>query len=193
MFSCEFCETSKNNLFTEHLRTTASGISVINISLPFFSVITHFTCHFILLLGDSDACVNVETMKDFCSSYCLKRLIKQATCFKNSENPSCIDLVLTNKPRRFHSTCVIETGLSDFNKMTVSVLKMYFCRLPPEAISYRDFEIVQNERLKTFENERFMDSLYLVLTSQNIDYIKPPDLLFNICQNKLNHHAPRKK
>ena len=101
-------------------------------------------------------------MKDFCSSYCLKRLIKEATCFKNPENPSCIDLILTNKPRRFHRTCVIETGLSDFNKMTVSVLKMHFCKLPPEVISYRDFEIVENERSKTFENERFMDSLYFV-------------------------------
>ena len=25
MFSCEFCEISKNIYFTEHLRTTASG------------------------------------------------------------------------------------------------------------------------------------------------------------------------
>ena len=38
-----------------------------------------------------------------------------------------------------------------------------------------------------------MDSPYLTLNSQNIDYTKNPDLIFNICQNELNHHAPRKK
>ena len=123
-------------------------------------------------------------MKDFCSSCCLKSLIKQPTCFKNPDNTSCIDLIFASTPRSFHSTCVIETGLSDFHRMTVSVLKMHFRKLPPKVISYRNF--------KKLENERFMDSLYLALYSQNIDYTKNPDLFFNICQNELNHQAPRK-
>ena len=38
-----------------------------------------------------------------------------------------------------------------------------------------------------------MDSLYLALNCQNIDYTKSPDLFFNICQNELDYHAPRKK
>ena len=70
----------------------------------------------VLLLGDFD-----EAMKNFCSSYCLNSLIKQPTCFKNPENPSCIDLILTNKTRSFQSACVVETGLSDFHRMTISV------------------------------------------------------------------------
>ena len=69
--------------------------------------------------------------------------------------------------------------------MTVSVFKMHFCKLPPKVISYRDF--------KKFENERFMDFLYLALYIQNSDYTKTPDLFFNICQNELNNHAVRKK
>ena len=87
--------------------------------------------------------------------------------------------------RLFHSTCVIKTVLSDFHRMTFSVLKMHFRKLPPKVISYREF--------KKFENERFMESLYLALNIQNIDYIKSPDLFFNIWQNELNHHAPRQK
>ena len=92
----------------------------------------------VLLLGDFNTCVDDEAMKNFCSSYCLNSLIKQPTCFKNPENPSCIDLILTNKTRSFQSTCVIETGLSDFHRMTISVLKMHFRKLPPQVISYRD-------------------------------------------------------
>ena len=36
------------------------------------------------------------TISDFMSTYNLKNLVKQKTCFKNTENPSCIDLILTN-------------------------------------------------------------------------------------------------
>ena len=139
----------------------------------------------VLLLGDFNTCVDDEAMKTFCSSYCLNSLIKQATCFKNSENPRCIDLILTNKTRSFQNTCVIETGLSDFHRMTISVFKMHFRKLPPKVISYRNF--------KNFENERFITFLQSTLESQNIDYIKNPDLFFEICQKVLNHHAPRKR
>ena len=69
--------------------------------------------------------------------------------------------------------------------MTVSVLKMHFRKLPPKIISYRDYKI--------FENERFMDSLILALNSRNIDYTKNPDVFFEVCQNELDHHAPRKR
>ena len=94
-------------------------------------------------------------------------------------------MILTNKPQSFHSTCVLETGLSDFHKMTVSILKMHFRKLRPKVISYRDFT--------KFENERIMDSPYLALNIQNIDYTKNLDLFFNIHQNELNHRAPREK
>ena len=47
-------------------------------------------------------------------------LIKQPACFKNPENPSCTDLIFTKKPRFLQIKCVIETGLSDFHRMTIS-------------------------------------------------------------------------
>ena len=104
----------------------------------------------------------------------LNSLIKQPTCFKNPENSSCIDLILTNKPRSFQNTCVIETGLSDFHRMTVSVLKTHFRKLPPKVITGRGF--------KKFENERFMDSLKLTLNSQAIDYTKNPQLFYDYAE-----------
>ena len=70
-------------------------------------------------------------MKSFCESYNLTNLIKQPTCFKNLEKTSSIDLILTNRPKSFQTTCVIETGLSDFYRMTASVIKMHFRKLPP--------------------------------------------------------------
>ena len=139
----------------------------------------------ILILGDFNACVDDEDLKSFCKSYSLSSLIKQPTCFKNPENPSCTDLILTNKPCSFQTKCVIETGLSDFHRMTICVLKMHFRKLPPKVINYRDF--------KNFDNERFMNSLQYTLAEEHIDYSRNPDKFFEICQNVLNNHAPRKK
>ena len=138
-----------------------------------------------MLLGDFNVRVDDETMRNFCNSYSLHSLIKESTCFKNPENPSCIDLILTNKPRSFQSTCVIETGLSDFHRMTVSVLKSHFRKLPPKIVTYRDF--------KRFENERFIDSLRVTLNNQDVNYTKNPKLFFELCRSELEHHAPRKK
>ena len=40
-------------------------------------------------------------MKAFAEIYKLGNLIKKPTCFKNPENPACIDLILTKKPLSF--------------------------------------------------------------------------------------------
>ena len=57
--------------------------------------------------------------KDFCDRYDLENLIKEPICFKNSNNPLSIDLMLTNRKNSFCNCRVIETGLSDCHKMTV--------------------------------------------------------------------------
>ena len=64
-------------------------------------------------------------MKDFCDLYDLENLIEEPKCFKNPNNPSSIDLMLTNRKSSFCNSRASETGLSDCHKMTVSVLKMY--------------------------------------------------------------------
>ena len=80
--------------------------------------------------------------------------------------------MLTNKPRSFQTQCVIETGLSDFHRMTISVLKMRFRKLPPKVINYRDFN--------KFDNERFMDSLHYTLNEEQIDFSKNPYKFYKI-------------
>ena len=69
--------------------------------------------------------------------------------------------------------------------MAVSVLKTHYRKIPPKVVTYRDF--------KTFEIERFMDSLKLTLNSQDVGYTKNPQLFFELCRNELQHPAPRKK
>ena len=141
----------------------------------------------LVFLGDFNAGTEEIPMKSFCKSYNLTSLIKQPTCFKIPEKPSCIDLILTSKPKSFESTCVIETGLSDFQRMIVSVLKMRFQKLPPRVMSYRDFS--------NYDNANFINSLNEVLyENENTDsFLKNPDYFYKVCREVLNKHAPLKK
>ena len=78
-----------------------------------------------------------STMRTYAEIYKLQILIKEPACFKNPENPACIDLILTSKPLSLKNTYVIETGLSDLHKMIVAVMKIQFPKMKPQVINYR--------------------------------------------------------
>ena len=92
----------------------------------------------LLMLGDWNSAVTEEDMADFCDMYDLENLIKEPTCFKSTENPSSIDVILTNKKHSFQHTSTVETGLSDFHLMTVTVMKCDFKKKEPIRIVYHD-------------------------------------------------------
>ena len=71
--------------------------------------------------------------------------MRDSTCYENANKPSCIDLMLINKVRRFQRSCVTETDLSDFYKMTITVLKMQFRKLEPKVVSCRNYKDFCND------------------------------------------------
>ena len=78
-------------------------------------------------------------MSEFCDIYNLKNLIIAHTCYKIPLlNPSLIDLMLTNRSNFFQNNQVIETGLSNHHRMTITVLKTFFQNQSPICIKYRD-------------------------------------------------------
>ena len=91
-----------------------------------------------ILIGDfDDEESDTITIKDFCDIYSFKNLMKGVTCFKNPDKPQCIDLMLTNRNRSFQNSCAIDTGLSDFRKMTVTIIRSYLSKLGPKINLYR--------------------------------------------------------
>ena len=93
-----------------------------------------------LLIGDFNAEERETCMKEFLYQYNLSNLVKEKTCFKSINNPSCIDLFLTNHPKSFQNTKTISSGMSDCHKMIVTVLKMKFCKAQPKIIYYRNYK-----------------------------------------------------
>ena len=63
----------------------------------------------ILLLGDFNSEFSELCLNDFCDTYNLKNLVKD-----------CIDSFLTNRPQTFQCAATIETGISDFCKVSQS-------------------------------------------------------------------------
>ena len=137
-----------------------------------------------ILLGDFNSEMTDKNLKDFCNLYLLKNLIKKPTCFKNPENPKTIDLILTNRPRSFCNSDTPETVLSDFHKLTVTVLKMFFKKQSPNVISYRNY--------KKFLNDSFRTHLTNEISSSGI---LEGDLtgFLDACKRSLDYQAPRKK
>ena len=71
-------------------------------------------------------------MTEFCEIYYLENLVNKPTCFENPINPSCINLILTNRNDSFQKTVVLETGISDHHSMTVTTLKTCLKKQSPK-------------------------------------------------------------
>ena len=99
----------------------------------------------LIFLGDFNAGVEDTGIKIFCISYNLTSMVNKATCFKNPDKPTCIDLILTNCPGSFQSSCVAETGLSDFHKMVVTVMKTSYRKSQSKIIHYRNYKKFSND------------------------------------------------
>ena len=171
-----------NCSYNPHKNNTCRYLKVVTETYSYYSKFEN-----VIFLGDFNAGVLETPMTSFCESYNLKSIIKQPTCFKNPEKSSCIDLILTNRPKSFQSTSVIETGLSDFHRMTVSVLKMHFRKLPPKVITYRNFS--------NYDNANFINSLNDVLNEhENQEHLlNDPDYFYKVCTEVLNRTLPKRK
>ena len=90
-----------------------------------------------ILLGDLNSEQTESSVRDYCQIYGCKNLIKDNTCYKNPEKPICIDLVI-NRPKCLQNPVTLETGLSDFHKMTLTLMKVSYKKQKP-TISYRSY------------------------------------------------------
>ena len=139
-----------------------------------------------IFLGDFNAGMEHSALEDFCNLYCLTSLINKATCWKNPSKPTCIDLILRNRPKFFQNTNVLETGLSDSNKILVLIMKTTFRKLKPKIINDRKYI--------NFSNDIFRNTLLEELSQVRIN---DDDDGFNnflrVCRKTLDRFAPRKK
>ena len=64
-------------------------------------------------------------LSNLSDTFSLNNLINGKTCFKADASTS-VGVMLTNKPRSFHRTSIIETGCSYHHNMTLSFVRTHF-------------------------------------------------------------------
>ena len=153
----------------------------------FFNVIdlaldTYNNYNKLLLIGDFNIQEFEKPLEDFLYQHDLNNIVKEATCFKSSSNPSCIDLILTTSSSSFKHTTTLCSGLSDFHKLVISVFKTTKVNSKPKELHYRDF--------KNYNTLCFNDHL-------TRSYANDTSLSYGSFErnfmNVLEQHAPMKK
>ena len=138
----------------------------------------------LLCIGDFNSEITEFAVKNICDIYHIKNLVKVRTCYKNPLKPSCINLFLTNCSRSIQDTQVIETKLSGFHKIIITVLKMFFSKQNHETVFFRNY--------KKFDNSAVREAVNRELLKYDLDNIKY-DTLQEIIVSLLNVYAPLKK
>ena len=165
--------------YNPHKATISNYLSVVEKSL------NHYLPSYdnVVLLGDLNSEIDEEDLENFCQLYHLKSLIKTPTCFKSNENPTCIDLILTNRQQSFQNSKTIETGLSDFHHLTLTVMKTKFRKLPPKKILYRDN--------RNYNSVNFCNDVIAHFAGRDLTKI-PHDQYMCEVMTIFNHHKPVK-
>ena len=93
--------------------------------------------------------------------------------------------MIANQPRSFKDSMVVKTGLSNFHKMRVTVMKTYYNKQKPSIVKYR--------KSKNVTNDAFFKDLKGLLSKFDNEKNIPLSLLKETVNKTLEKHAPFKK
>ena len=167
--------------FSWHIKTIQNDIEFLN---RINSILDHYltTYENIILIGDFNLCVGNTYLEATLENYDLNNLINMPTCYQ-SNNPTCIDLILTSKKNLFKLSDTFETGLSDHHKLISTILKSGGFKGRPKEKIYNRIGNLTPKVLKKIWNLEFRLNH---LTSSSYDF--ETTLL-----KELNRHAPLKE
>ena len=111
----------------------------------------------------------------------MNNLINKPTCFQ-SNNPTCIDLILTNRKNIFKLYSTFEIGLSDHHELVSTILKL--------GSLEGAHKIKEDRSLQKFNIETFNSTLKNKLKNLSSHSYSESEKVF---LNELNRHAPLKK
>ena len=103
--------------------------------------------------------MNDNAVAFFCSLNDLTSQIDHPTCYKNSDKPTCIDLILPDRHTSFQHNSIFEAGLFEIRKMVVIKFKMGFQKLKAHIVSYHD---------KHFNNKKFQSTIQRCTSEDNL-------------------------
>ena len=144
----------------------------------------------VFVMGDLNVNVlkNRHALADFLDTYCMQNVVKGPTCFKNPDNPTLVDVILTDSWSRVHKCINVGNGISDFHNLICAASKMHVPQTCPRKICYRSY--------KHFCDTKFVEALTLAPfhVSEVFDNIDDKMWYHNkLLTDVVNVHAPMKK
>ena len=147
----------------------------------------------LILMGDFNITTCNPILSQFLDTFAFSTLNIDPTCFKNSKNPSCIDLLLTNFKPSFIKTNVFETGTSDHHKMISTIMKLHFARESSKIKYYRDYRKFDIDYFSS-ELSRQLDSTFSSFKeNEDCEELNEFSRFHRVFLNLLNIQAPLKK
>ena len=143
----------------------------------------------VFIAGDINIDMNCtpRSFCDFMDMYNLVNIVDKPTCFKSVENPSLIDVVLTNTPKRLASHLNVGIGVSDHHNIICAATRMHLARNQKRKIQYRS--------MKNFSADNFNEDVATIPFQVCEIFDDPDDVMWSY--NKLfldviDEHAPIK-
>ena len=145
----------------------------------------HLDVNFILI-GDLNVnMLSPNNLSDCFDTYGLKNIVKDPTCFKG--NPSLIDLIVTNRSKRFKSTVSVDTGMSDFHSLVCTSTKLHVSKLQSNTFKYRSY--------KHFDNDKYVQDISCIPYIVTEVFDDPDDCYWawnKLTMEVIDEHAPLK-
>ena len=164
-----FCIYNPHNRFIKH------HLKELRKTIEFYSKMYEN----IMIMGDFNAEISEPNSAFFCTFCNFKSLINKPTCYKNPDNPSCIDLILTNCLNYFQNSLTFETGLSDFHKLILTLFKSEIPQQRPNIISHQNYKRFDSHTFecviskKTEENTSMDFEVFKRTTVDTLDKYAP--------------------
>jgi hypothetical protein len=133
-----------------------------------------------------------NNLNEILTCFGLTNIVKGATCFKNPNNPSLLDVILCTSPRTIADSLNINIGISDFHNFTCAASKIEVSTINKTRIQYRSY--------KNFDEEHFRYDISCRLSKINDSAGENEEcnneeitktVMYEI-QETLNKHAPIK-
>ena len=103
-----------------------------------------------VFIGDFNVNIFDSSMKSFRSLNVLKNLINEATCYKNSEKPTCIDLHLQINLHYLKMLLFLRLDSLVFIYSQLLNLKCVFKNVSPHNITYQNYNNAFRSEIQNF-------------------------------------------
>ena len=144
----------------------------------------------VFVMGDLNIDFSKETtpLSGFLETFGMKNMVKGATCFKSVNNPTSVDVILTDSWSRISECINVSNGISDYHNIVCAATKIHAPQIQPRQIIYRTY--------KNFCDQDFINDLEAAPFHVSNIFDETDDMYWfhnTLLTNIVNEHAPLKK